>query len=320
MKILVTGANGFIGTQIIEHATRGGHTVVSGVRQNSRVDHLKNFPTHILPISYHNIELLENQLSELKIQFGSFQLIIHNAALTKSTHAANLFETNHHLAIRFARAVQKCGLLSDTGKFVFVSSLAARGPDGFYQPVTSYGKSKLLAEHELLGMSLPLVLVRPTAVYGPGDAEFLKLFKVIKWGIAPLLAPASQKLSFVYVKDLARLLIDHTLHLPVQTTLTVTDGHTYSPTLFYSEVGKSIGRNPLSIRIPGPLTLAYAHLNALVSRLTRHNPTLNPEKMKELLSDWTLSDKDNRPEGFYFTSLKDGLAETASHYKTLGLL
>ena len=320
MKILVTGANGFIGTHIVEHATRSGHTVVAGVRPESRVEHLNVFPTHISPFSYRDVELLENELTELKNQFGSLQLIIHNAALTKSTHAANLFETNHQLAVRFARSVKKCGLLSDTGKFVFVSSLAARGPDGFYQPVTSYGKSKLLAEQELLSMDLPLVLVRPTAVYGPGDAEFLKLFKVIKWGIAPLLAPASQKLSFVYVKDLARLLIDHAMHLPDQTTLTVTDGHTYSPTFFYSEVGKSIGRNPLSIRIPGPLTLAYAQLNAFFSQLARHNPTLNPEKMKELLSDWTLSDKDNPPEGFYFTSLKEGLAETARHYKTLGLL
>lgn len=320
MKILVTGASGFIGTHIVEYATRSGHTVVSGVRQTSRVEPLKIFPTHIRPFSYGDEASLENELTELKNQFGSFQLIIHNAALTKSTHAANLFETNHHLAVRFARAIQKCRLLSDTGKFVFVSSLAARGPDGFYQPVTSYGKSKLLAEQELLSMGLPLVLVRPTAVYGPGDAEFLKLFKVIKWGLAPLLAPASQKLTFVYVKDLARLLIDLAVHLRDQTILTVTDGHTYSPSVFYAEVGKSIKRSPLRIRIPVPLSLTYAHLNALISRLARHNPTLNPEKMKELLSDWTLSDKDNRPEGFYFTSLTDGLAETAGHYKTLGLL
>lgn len=320
MKILITGASGFVGSHLVRYATEKEHTVVSAVRSSSSISHLKALPTHVHTFSYESESLFEKEIIQLKKDFGSFDLVIHNAALTKSIDSSKLFDTNHKMAIRLARFVEKHELLGKAGKFVFVSSLAARGPDNILKPVTSYGSSKLLAEQEMLQLNLPLVIVRPTAVYGPGDSEFLKLFKVIKWRIAPLIAHPGQKLSFIYVKDLARLLVDYAISQPNRSIITATDGSIYSPTVFYSEVGKSIGVNPLCISIPFPLTMAYSHANFFLSHIFRHNPTLNPEKMRELTADWTPSHKDNPPEGFYFTSLIDGLAETASHYKNLGLL
>src|SRR5690606_33706630 len=105
--------------------------------------------------------------------------------------------------------------------------------------------------------------------------------------VAPIIAPPTQKLSFIYVKDLARLLIDFAALQPNGSIITATDGGIYTPASFYAEVGKSIGVNPLCVRVPLPLTMAYSHANAFFSNLFRHNPTLNPEKMRELTADWT---------------------------------
>ncbi|GAB3834284.1 hypothetical protein GCM10028895_54370 [Pontibacter rugosus] len=101
-------------------------------------------------------------------------------------------------------------------KFVFISSLAALGPIPYQevapiqeqskaQPVTAYGKSKLLAEQYLAELKdLPLVVLRPTAVYGPREKDIFIVLKTLNLGLEPYISNKPQWLSFVYVKDLAK--------------------------------------------------------------------------------------------------------------------
>jgi len=320
LKTLVAGASGFVGSHLANYASVHSQLLISCVRESSSIAHLKGINTHIEVLNYESESKLAEALYQLKQKFGPLDLIIHNAGLTKSTDEARLFEVNQHNTIKLAKSIISSGILSAEGKFVYVSSLAARGPYLLGEPVTAYGQSKLYAERELLQLQLPTVIVRPTAVYGPGDTEFLKLFKVIKLGIAPTLSHPKQKLTFVYVKDLARFLVDSTAARPAKSIITLTDGEVYGPSQFYSAIGNSIGTKPLQVRIPSFLVAGYAHLNGSLATVLGHRPTLNPEKLRELVADWNLKYEDNQPEGFYFTDLNQGLAETASYYKNLGLL
>lgn len=320
MKILITGASGFIGTHITSYATDQQHQVVAGIRQSSSIAHLADSTATVRTLSYHSETLLEEELKEIRDEFGSFDSIIHNVGLTKSFTPQRLFEVNQDLPVRLAGIVQKLGLLTAGGKFVFVSSLAARGPYGIFKPVTNYGLSKLQAEEQLRQMGLPLVIVRPTAVYGPGDAAFLKLFRVIKFNFAPLLAKPTQQLTFIFARDLARMLVDYAPQQPENTIIAATDGLTYSPKSLYGSIGAAIGKNPVTIRIPGFVMLPVAHMNQLFSKMFNQQAVLTPEKMNELTADWTLSDTDFHPKEFIFTSLSDGLKQSAEHYRKNGLL
>jgi nucleoside-diphosphate-sugar epimerase len=320
LKILVVGATGFIGTHITQYAVSQGHQVVAGVRGSSDTSSLRELKVPVTSFSYGSYELLEEEIASLKQEHGTFDLIIHNAGLTKSFDTARLFAANKELPVTFAGLCQKIGLLATAGKFVFVSSLAARGPNGVMKPVTTYGRSKLAAEEQLLQMDLPLVIVRPTAVFGPGDAAFLKLFRAIKWRFAPLLAKPTQKLTFIFAKDLARLLVDYAPAQPANTVMAATDGTTYSPAELYSTIGKSIGSKPLTFRIPSLIMLPYAHTNAAIAKIIKTQPVLTPEKLNELAADWAITESDVVPKDFIFTSLGDALKQSADFYKKNGLL
>src|SRR5204862_6713781 len=97
-------------------------------------------------------------------------------------------------------AVLAAATAGGTKRFVHVSSLAAREPR-----LSLYGASKAKAEALVEGSGLDWAIVRPPAVYGPGDKETLELFKMAKRGL--ILLPPRGRVSLIHVDDLARLLL-----------------------------------------------------------------------------------------------------------------
>ena len=100
-------------------------------------------------------------------------------------------------------------------RFVLVSSLAAAGPSPPgrphtggepARPVTAYGRSKLAGEAVVRGGAVPWTILRPPAVYGPGDREMWRIFRAATLGIAPVFGDGSQRLSLIYGPDLAAAL------------------------------------------------------------------------------------------------------------------
>jgi nucleoside-diphosphate-sugar epimerase len=101
---------------------------------------------------------------------------------------------------------------------VFISSLASIGPlkdasrlideTTSPVPVTSYGRSKLLAEESLKNIKLPMIILRPTAVYGSRDKDIFIILKTFNSGFEPYIGRGAQQLSFVYVKDLAAVSVN----------------------------------------------------------------------------------------------------------------
>src|SRR5690606_6158442 len=97
-------------------------------------------------------------------------------------------------------ALTEAMLLSETRRLVHVSSLAAREPH-----LSDYGWSKAEAERFVSTSGLDWTMVRPPAIYGPGDAELLELFQMASRGF--MLLPPGGRLSVIHVDDLATLLV-----------------------------------------------------------------------------------------------------------------
>ena len=159
-RVLITGASGFLGYHIIEAALEGGLTVYAAVRKSSRIEHLEKLPIHYLFLDFDNEADIADQLLTHQINF-----IIHAAGDTKAATQQAYDHINATYTLNLAKAAQKSGLVK---KIVFISSLAAVGPlsttgaqlteSSPANPVTAYGRSKLLAEKYLTEQNIPVTI------------------------------------------------------------------------------------------------------------------------------------------------------------------
>src|SRR5882757_2461368 len=205
-RVLITGASGFLGFHLIEAALGMGLEVHAAVRKNSDVKHLQHLNIKYAYLDFSSISNLKSEMEKNK-----FQYIIHAAGSTKEKSLEEYNKVNGDITYKIGKAAAMADI--PLKKFVFVSSLAAIGPlqnsedilteDSKPRPVTSYGKSKLLGEEKLADLALPLIIIRPTAIYGPREKDIFILFKTINKGWEPYIGKRPQQLSFVYAKDVA---------------------------------------------------------------------------------------------------------------------
>jgi nucleoside-diphosphate-sugar epimerase len=209
MKVLLTGASGFVGSHTLE-ALRA-HKIETALL--------------LRPISERRF--IEPYLSEVEVRPGAIAdlenlkqavagvtHVIHCAGCTKASRRSQFYEVNHLGTQNVVHAVN--AHRGDVQRLLLVSSLAVHGPATAANPareadaphpVSDYGKSKLAAEGEVLNhCKVPFTIIRPPAVYGPRDYGFLSMFRAVKAHILP--RPSKrQALSVVYVKDLAEAIV-----------------------------------------------------------------------------------------------------------------
>jgi nucleoside-diphosphate-sugar epimerase len=323
-RVLITGASGFIGYHLVKAAQEAGLEVHAGVRKSSDLTRLKELnPVYVYP-DFSSKEALRSIVEK-----GDYSYIIHAAGITraKTEDAYNLVN-----AI-YTRDLAEASLLSDRPlkRFVFMSSLAAIGPVAYNQeqpiteatlpaPVTRYGKSKLLAEQFLNKIeNLNLVTIRPTAVYGPGEKDIFILFKTLSRGLDAYIGKAPQRLSLVYVKDLAAVTIAAMLKKEaVGSTYNISDGRGYERYELADEFIKLNRRKALRIHLPFSLFKTLATLLDWGYSFSKATPVLNKEKLNELTApNWVCSidaartDLDYRPA----FDLPKGLEATLKWYK-----
>src|ERR1700722_12501724 len=187
MKVLVTGASGFLGSHVADQLTRGGHDVRALVRKSSKRDFLERLDR--IEFAYGSVEDAAKVADAVK----GVDAIIHSAGLVKARSPEEFHRTNVDGTRNLIEAAKVHA--PKLRRFVLVSSLAAAGPslDGVpldrdgAGPVTHYGRSKLEAERVVLAAkdSLPVTILRPGAIYGPRDQEILVFFKSVKSGVLP---------------------------------------------------------------------------------------------------------------------------------------
>ena len=319
-KLLVTGGSGFVAFHILEEAVKQSYEVYASIRKGSNISHLSHLPIHFIEMDLSNISALKTQLAQ-----ENFSYIIHSAGVTAAKNQAAYNVVNADYTYNLALVCTQLAL--PLKKFVFVSSLAAIGPSVGNanlaencppNPVTGYGRSKLLAEQMLASLKdLPLLTFRPTAVYGPRDKGIYIVLKTFSKGFEPYIGNKPQTLSFVYVKDLAKLLVDALQAKASNKTYNVSDGQGYNRYEMANLSKKILGKSTFKVHLPGIIVKSLAGILEISGNISGKVPALNREKMNELTASWVCDANAVQTELGYKPQylLKDGLEETLHWYK-----
>ena len=319
-RVLITGASGFVGYHLINEALQNNFEVFAAIRRSSKTDHLKELDINYTYPNYNDPAALQAEIIEKQYTF-----IIHAAGSLRALTTAEYERINATYTHNLATAAAAAGCVK---KMVFISSLAAVGPLRTYEgiinenttpnPITAYGRSKLLAEEKLSSVkNLDYTILRPTAVYGPRDKDIFIFLKQVAKGIEPYIGRISQKLTFVYVTDLAKATVQ-ALNKGEKKSYILADGNFYDRYKLADITKKIFNKKTLKFHIPVIIVKTIAVIAEKVSYLRKKAPVINPEKLDELKAvNWSceigpaIADLDFKP----LYNLEDGLTESFDWYK-----
>jgi nucleoside-diphosphate-sugar epimerase len=302
VRIALTGGTGFIGGRLIELALAAGHQLTALTRREQKP---RDGVTWILGS-------LEDRVSVAEL-VEQADAVIHLAGVLNAPNAA-AFEAGNVTGTLTMLAAATAGAAR---RFVHVSSLAARE-----SALSLYGGSKARGEELVRESGLDWAIVRPPAVYGPGDRETLELFRMAKLGV--ILMPPDGRLSLIHADDLARVLLALATHprAPAQILIEPDDGTPggWTHRSFASALGATVGKRPLIVSAPAPLLRLAARADRLVRRA---NAKLTPDRAAYFAHpDWTVDPTRAAPAELWRPTIatQQGLAETGAWYRSQGWL
>ena len=330
MKILITGASGFIGSFIVEEALRRGFETWAAVRGSSSRQFLTDERIHFIELNLSSEEQLTEQLRGLQ-----FDYVVHAAGVTKCLdkqdfHRINTEGTQHLVRVLLALQMR-------IKRFVYISSLSIMGAIREQQPYTeilesdeakpntAYGKSKLEAEQWLTTVKdLPYVVLRPTGVYGPRERDYFMMAKSSKSHTDFAVGYKQQDITFVYVTDVVQAVF-----LACEKGITgrkyfLSDGEVYQSSTFSNLIRKELG-NPWWIRITAPIWVlrVVTFVGEYVGRLTGKVTALNNDKYNIMRQrNWRCDIEPARRELGYESQVKleEGVRRSIKWYKDNGWL
>jgi nucleoside-diphosphate-sugar epimerase len=322
MKALVTGATGFVGSHLAEALRRRGDEVTALARSATKAAALEPLGVRVVTGDLHDHAALQRAVEGQDV-------IFHVAGVVAARNEADFLAANRD----GTRHVVEAGERAGAGRLVLVSSMAAAGPtmpgrplDGHEppHPVTAYGRSKLAAEGVVRAGGLPWTIVRPPMVYGPRDQEVLKVFRMARVGVAPVLGDGTQELSAVYGPDLADALV-------AAGSTPASAGRMYyacHPEVFTGAemaraVGRAMGRRPTIVRVPAALGRPILKLTEAAARLAGRTTILTADKANEFFQPaWTGNPAALTADTGWRAAhnLEAGLAATYAWYRSAGWL
>lgn len=301
MKLAVTGGTGFVGSHFLDVALGAGHEVHALTRR----------PQEPRP----GLTWVEGSLADSE----SLHRLVENADVT--VHVAGVINPRdpgdfQRGNVDGTLAMLAASTAAGVTRFVDVSSLAAREPK-----LSRYGASKARAEDLVEGSGLDWVIVRPPAVYGPGDRETLELFRMAKLRL--MLLPAGGRVSLLHVDDLARLLLALAEAEAIAgATFEPDDGRPngWTHRQFADAIGDAVGRRHLSLSLPKGMIQLAAVADQLVRR---ERAKLSPDRAAYFSHrDWVANPERKPPPDLWQPEIdsREGLAETARWYRSHGWL
>jgi nucleoside-diphosphate-sugar epimerase len=301
LRLAITGGTGFVGSTLIRMAVEQGHHVQALTRKRQPATQ--------------GIEWIEGALdqpSSLARLVDGCDAIIHVAGVVNAPDKAGFVMGN----VAGTQAMIDAASRGGVRRFVQVSSLAAREPD-----LSNYGWSKAQAEGTVAASELDWVMVRPPAIYGPGDRDQLDLFKAARMYLMPM--PPRGHLSLLEVSDLCRLLIVLAApNGPKEQIFEADDGVSggWSYLEYALAIGEALGKRVLPVSVPGGIVRMGARIDRLMrgekARLTldRASYFCHP--------DWVIDPAKRPPSTLWEPQIETraGLAITARAYREAGWL
>lgn len=335
MRVLITGASGFIGGFLVQEALSRGYEVWAGVRKNSSRDRLTDERIRFIDLCYADVNKLRAQVQVFSREYGAWDYVIHNAGLTKTPRKEDFFRVNAEYTSHLIQALSSSGC--SPRKFLLMSSLSSYGTgdetsfrpiqlDDPQQPNTAYGQSKLQGELFLRKQTdFPYLILRPTGVYGPGEKDYFMEIKSIQAGFDFTVGLTPQRITFIYVKDLARVAF---LALEKEGLVNkhyfVADGDVYTDASFARLIQQLIGKKRvLHLRVPLCLVKIACVFSEWLGQLTGKAMTLNTDKYIILKQrNWICETAPLQDDLGFVPSfpLKQGLEESIAWYRAKGWL
>lgn len=321
MKILVTGATGFVGSHLIDHLLEQNQQVRCLIRNPSALKWLQ---------AKKQIEIIKGDLQDmnaLRDAVEQIDAVVHCAGLTKALDVKQYFHVNAIGTANLLKVVADHA--PDIRRFTLISSLAAQGPEnlGEANPVSCYGLSKLLGEKHALSYSskIPITIIRPPVVYGPRDEALLPLFKSIKNRMMLLPMQGKISISIVYIDDLITAIMQSlSTSTPSGRIYYVEDGETYCWKDMLTTLAKMMGiRFVCRLPVPYPFIKASAMAAEFYGLMNKSTPLLTCDKSIEIRAlKWICSANETKKDLNWIAHTKwnEGCELTYNWYKTMNKL
>jgi UDP-glucose 4-epimerase len=328
-SILITGASGFLGSFIVEEALKRNYNVWAGMRATSNRRNLKQRKIHFFELDFAHPSELRAQLSGYKGTHSRFDYIVHCAGVTKSIRDKEFDYVNYLQTRYFVETLRELNMVPK--QFIYISTLSVYGPiherDGkqlstrdLPQPNTLYGISKLKTELYLQSVPVfPYVIIRPTGIYGPREKDYFLMAKSIARHVDFAAGFRKQELTFVYVKDVARVPFLCIKAGVRQRSYLISDGEVHSSRDYSNLLRRELG-NPWVIRFTCPIFLlkAISLVAGTLGKWRGKPTTLNPDKCKIMKQrNWRCDITPAVNELGYYPeyNLERGVHETVNWYK-----
>ncbi len=327
MKILLTGATGFVGSHILDRLRAEGVPTLLLLRRSSDPRFIAEHLPHV-EIRYGSLD----DLPALREALVGATHVLHCAGATKAPSAEGLFAVNQIGTRNLVQAVNESA--TPVQRLVHLSSLAAgrfgtraapAREDDPSEPLSEYGRSKRAGERVVLtGCRCEFVVLRPCAVYGPRDAEFLRLFKAARAHVMPVFGGGRQELSLVFAPDLAATAVRALTGAGIAgRILNVACAEVVTAGELAATIARLLGGRMLRLSLPAGVLKLVCALAGAGARLTGKATVLAHGKYRELTAPGWVCDTTRLQSAMgplCPTRLADGLPATLAWYRQHGWL
>jgi nucleoside-diphosphate-sugar epimerase len=329
MKVLVTGATGFIGSRLARMAREAGHEVVATGQLNNDVERQRSEALARDGVQVTTGSLLDAAFVASLVQ--GCNTVIHLAA---AQHEANVPDEHfRHVNVDATRTLIEAAIAAGASRFVYGSTIGIYGSasegrldeESPPRPENIYGTTKLEAERMVgtYARSIEVVVIRISETYGPGDFRLLKLFKAIHRGRFMLIGPCLNQRQVIHVDDLSRgLLLGATHPDAVGETFVLAGREVMTTRGMVRDVAAALGRPTPRLRLPlWPFSLAAVVLETTLRPLGIQ-PPLHRRRLDFFRKSFLFSTaKAEQRLGFVpAVTFTDGARQTARWYDDQGLI